>query len=113
MFPLTDELYGEIGPGDEADEFEKLSPGVEQWAQRISMASRLAYVEAEFFGGVGGQAAVAWSEGARALGPLRDQDAINQVLRFLGARADGAHDEFDAIDLGRHRDTSDWLEEEH
>jgi len=55
LIPLTDELHDEIGSGGEVEPFEKLSPGVEQWAQRISFAARIAYIEAEFFGGDGGQ----------------------------------------------------------
>jgi hypothetical protein len=53
MIPLTNDLHGELGSGGEAQGFEKLSPAVEQWAQRISSATPIAYIEAEFFGGVG------------------------------------------------------------
>jgi len=34
---------------------------------------------------------------------------ISQVLARLGAVREGHQDEFDAIGLGRHRDTEDWL----
>jgi hypothetical protein len=110
MIPVTDLLHEEIGRGGESERFEKLSPGVEEWVRRISRDSPAAYIEAEFFGGDGGQSAVVWSEGARVLGPIHDQHAINQALRILGVRPDGVHDEFDAVDLGRNRDTDDWAE---
>jgi hypothetical protein len=109
MIPVTDELHQEIGSGDELPRFEKLSPKVQAWVGRISVAGPVAYVEAEFFGGLGGQAAVAWSEGSQSLGPIHAKDAINQALRFLGVRPDGAHDEFDAVGLGRYRNTADWI----
>jgi hypothetical protein len=109
MIPVTDQLHEEIGRGGEMERFEKLSPRVEEWVRHISGGGPVAYVEAEFFGGDGGQSAVVWSNGARVLGPTHDEDAINQALRFLGVRPDGARDEFDAIDLGRNRDTHDWL----
>jgi hypothetical protein len=109
IIPLTDDLYDEIADGGEVEHFEKLSPGVEEWAQRMSAVATVAYIEAEFFGGTGGQSAVAWSGGSRVLGPLHSQDAINETLRFFGVRVDGAHDEFDAVGLGRHRDTDDWI----
>ena len=112
IIPLTDDLYDEIADGGDVERFEKLSPGVKEWVQRISMVAPVAYVEAEFFGGTGGQSAVAWSGGSRVLGPLYALDAINQTLRFLGVRTNGVHDEFDAIGLGRHRDTADWILEE-
>jgi len=110
MIPVTDPLHEEIGRGGEVKRFEKLSPGVEEWVRRISGDGPVAYIEAEFFGGVGGQSAVVWSEGKRVLGPIHDQHAINQALRVLGVRPDGSHDEFDAVDLGRNRDTDDWVE---
>lgn len=112
IIPLTDDLYDEIADGGEVDRFYKLSPGIEEWALRLSVVAPVAYIEAEFFGGTGGQSAVVWSRGSRVLGPLHSQDAINGTLRFLGVRADGAHDEFDAVGLGRHRDTADWILEE-
>ena len=111
IIPISDDLYDEIAGGGEVEGFEKLSPGIEEWAQRISVVVPVAYVEAEFFGGTGGQSAVAWSGGSRVLGPIHSQDAINETLRFFGARVGGAHDEFDAVGLGRHRDTADWIPE--
>jgi hypothetical protein len=108
IIPLTNDLYEEITDGEGVERFEKLCQGVEEWTQRISVAAPVAYIEAEFFGGTGGQSAVAWSGGSRVLGPIHAEDAVNQTLRFFGVRVDGAHDEFDAVGLGRHRDTDDW-----
>jgi hypothetical protein len=109
IIPMTDELYDEIGDGGEVDRFCKLSPGIEGWARRISAAAPIAYIEAEFFGGIGGQSAVAWYGGSHVLAPVHARDAINQALRFFGVLANGAHDEFDAVGLGQHRNTEDWI----
>ncbi|MEU9688409.1 hypothetical protein [Amycolatopsis japonica] len=38
-----------------------------------------------------------------------DGSPISQVLRRLGALKGDHFDEFDAMGLGRHRDTDDWL----
>lgn len=108
LIPLTDDLHDEVGKGGEVDQFMKLSSAVEQWAQRISFISPLAYVEAEFFGGVGGQSAIVWSRGARVIGPIHSLHAINPALRLLGVKVGKAHDEFDAVGLGRHRHTNKW-----
>lgn len=108
MIPITDALYDEIADGGQIERFYKLSPGIEEWARRISMAAPVAYIEAEFFGGAGGQSAVAWSSGSRTLGPLHSEQAINEALRLLGVQKGGARDEFDAIALGRHRNIEDW-----
>jgi hypothetical protein len=109
LIPLTDDLLEEIGSGAEASHFDKLSPAVEQWAQRISSIAPIAYVEAVFFGGDGGQSAVAWSGRSRVVGPIHSRKAINQVLRFFDVQIGKAHDEFDALGLGRHRDTQEWI----
>jgi len=71
-------------------------------------AKKIAYVEAEFFGGAGAQAAVVWEEGRLILGPIVAEDAINQALRLLGVLKREHHDEFDALGLDLHRDTDDW-----
>ncbi|MEU8611429.1 hypothetical protein AB0C29_25920 [Actinoplanes sp. NPDC048791] len=116
LIPMTDELFDAAGggPTSEALGFWKLPAGFEP--ERV--AGAVAYVEAEFFGGVGTQRAALWMSGRLALGPLfvgEDEhfapagSPISQVLARLGAGREGHHDEFDAIGLGRHRHTEDWL----
>jgi hypothetical protein len=39
---------------------------------------------------------------------LQPQWAFNQALRELGVDRGNAFDEFDAVNLGMHRHTSDW-----
>jgi hypothetical protein len=109
LIPITDELHDEIGSDDSFDNFEKLTPALEQWAQRISSFAAVAYVEAEFFGGDGSQSAVVWANSTRVIGPLHSKDAINKTLRYFGVAIGAAHDEFDAVGLGKRRDTHDWL----
>lgn len=112
MIPLTDELYSEIGVGGEVDFFYKLSTHVEEWGERISDESPVAYIEADFFGSIGDQSALVWRDGSRCLGPLHTGNAINDALHLLGARGNSPLDEFDSVGLGRHRDTAAWLEKE-
>ncbi|MGK4597926.1 MULTISPECIES: hypothetical protein [Amycolatopsis] len=78
----------------------------------------VAYVEAEYFGGAGTQFAQVWEGGETVLGPLQvdedepdpaDGSPISQALRRLGVLKGDHFDEFDAVGLGRHRDTDDWL----
>jgi hypothetical protein len=96
-----------------------LTPAAEQAAEqaapRAEGAGVVAYVEAEYFGGVGDQQAVLWREGRRtALNP-EATGPINEALRELGVRRlvpDGGGeplDEFDSVGLGRHRATEEWL----
>ena len=83
MIPLTDDLHEELGGNGERDHFYRFSPELERWMEHVSLDSPVAYVEAEYFGGVGCQNAVAWSKGSRVLGPLHVGSAINETLRFL------------------------------
>jgi hypothetical protein len=75
----------------------------------VKPLKKAAYLEAEFFGGEGGQSSAAWEDGRLVFGPVSTKDAINQALRFLGVEKKKSHDEFDALGLGRHRDTEKWV----
>jgi hypothetical protein len=95
--PLTDE--GEI----------ELPPQLLKLCEQLSKQCTLAYIEAEFFGGAGAQAHALFSE-AKALGQaVVSESAINDALRYLGVAIGEAHDEFEAVGLGRHRDTDEWV----
>ncbi len=78
----------------------------------LSANGKVAYVEAEFFGGEGAQACVLFSESKSLSPPLVDRDAINHALRWLGVQRDPSNDEFTVAGLGRHRNTADWLNEQ-
>ncbi|NHV30201.1 hypothetical protein [Burkholderia sp. D-99] len=86
-----------------------LPPALLSLCEQLSAQSALAYIEAEFFGGSGGQAHARFADG-RASGPLVVSDhAINEALRHLGVARGEAIDEFEAIGLDQHRDTDRWL----
>ncbi len=123
MIPLTEDLFDEIGaryPGDEgrgAEGFFYLSISIAQWLVQASAEGTVAYIEADFAGGVGMQSSVVWKGGERIQGPNRMEDRvparsewpINRALRVLGvARRKG--DEFETVGLGRHRHVEDWIE---
>jgi hypothetical protein len=108
IIPITNELCEEIGVNSEIEKFYKLSPEIEEWAQQISAAGFVAYVEAEFFGGTGSQSAIAWNAGSRVINPIHGENAINQILKHLEVNRENAHDEFEAIGLGKHRNTNEW-----
>ena len=73
---------------------------------------QLAYIETNYFGGTGSQAAAVFSAGevimraSRPISrePVRRNDPINTALRVLGVQALAGEDEFDAIGLSRFRD---------
>ncbi|MFF3210713.1 hypothetical protein ACFYYB_08605 [Streptomyces sp. NPDC002886] len=120
LMPMTDEVFDAVTDGSEVADlgFWKLPGGFDTLLAQWSAAGAVAYVEAEYFGGIGEQRAAVWADGSLALGPLdeptrkrfaRAVSPISQALRRLGARRSLGEDEFDAVGLSRHRDTSDWL----
>lgn len=70
----------------------------------------LAYVETEYFGGTGAQAAMAFVDGREVVAPqsARGAGPINQALRRIGVARTPADDEFDAIGLGERRSMADY-----
>ena len=77
----------------------------------VDLAGRLtecAYIEAEYFGGEGGQAAAFYRVGVQQGEINFSGSAINEVLRSLGVVAKAPYDEFDSIGLGRERNTNTW-----
>ena len=113
IFPVTQAFYDrflQTSPREAfSDCFHYLSYPLAAICSSLSEFGAVAYVEAEFFGGMGQQAAVVWEDQQVVLGPLEDADAINKALRLLGIKRGRGGDEFDAVDLGKHRETTEWL----
>ncbi|MFD0419649.1 hypothetical protein [Streptomyces sp. NPDC127108] len=120
LMPMTDELFDAVTDGGPVSPlgFWRLPGGFDTHLANWSATGPIAYVEAEYFGGVGEQRAAVWDGGTLALGPLHvgeGQDVpaagspVSRALRRLGAVAGTAEDEFAAVGLGRHRDPEAWL----
>jgi len=126
MLPMTEDLLTFLrGEEEETREFPlegfwKLSPQAYQLALSLSAKGPVAYMEAEFFGGVGGQSGVVWNAQNIILGPIHTTDgddsknvtAINQVLRAVGVEREAEQDEFVLMRLDRHANTQDWADED-
>jgi hypothetical protein len=119
LLPMTDKLFDvlTVAGAPELDGFWKAPAGLGHALTACSANGPVAYVEAEYFGGAGTQSAQVWDGGKVVLDLLRlaegapspDGSPISRALRRLGAAKGGRIDEFDAVGLGRHRDTDDWL----
>lgn len=119
LIPMTGRLFDVATDGTEAlPGFRGLPGGFDKRLADWSTAGVVAYVEAEYFGGVGEQHAAVWALGAVVLGPLHVREGepfgsagspISQALRRLGAVADAATDEFASVGLDRHRHSEDWI----
>jgi hypothetical protein len=119
IMPMTDDLFDAVTDGSAgALGFWSLPGGFDGVLARWSVGGPVAYVEAEYFGGVGSQRAAVWAGGGLILGPLQVAEhepfpergsPISQALRRLGGFRGHAVDEFAAVGLPRHRHGSDWI----
>jgi hypothetical protein len=107
-------------------QFAALAPPLAELGIELSLHTPLAYVETEYFGGLGTQGSVVWNRGQVVFGPLRtgepeewefspvvstplDSGAINQALRYLGVTSADFSDEFAALQLDKCRSNDEWL----
>ena len=127
LLPVTPQLVQELTgtppdyaidePGPEAPFTLILSPALTEVLARWSQRGQLAYVEAEFAGGVGHQAAAVWLGGALTWGPHfnaaldgpRRDWPINAALIQLGAEPGRWIDPFAELGLHVERSTEGWL----
>ena len=116
MVPVTDDLIdsfntGQVEAWSGLPGCHFLSTALADVLVSLSERGLVAYVEAEYFGGMGEQCSIVWQNRQVVMGPMNRAGAINKALRLLGVRRSFVKDEFDVLGLGRHRETEDWLEE--
>jgi hypothetical protein len=126
LVPLVPQTVQALSPGD--DRVISLlvrSPLPERLTAVLRWASAygpIAYIEADFVGGVGQQGGVLWEDGETVLGPIMappepgppsglEDGPINLVLRRMGVRRSSPRvDEFATLGLGRCSETAQWLD---
>jgi hypothetical protein len=112
MIPLTEDVSKQFGLEFlslvDAGHMD-LPPRFLDFCCDLSKAGKLAYVEAEFFGGVGTQACVLFDQGVKSGSFTISPRAINEGLRALGVQRLMGKDEFESVGLDRERDTKDWV----
>src|SRR5262249_6881178 len=94
--------------GDEVSGFEYLTHGVQRLLEELSQRSPIAYVETEYFGGAGTQAATVYVDGKAILTATGESGPINRALHGLGVAKTTTLDEFEVVGLGKYRDMDDW-----
>lgn len=114
LLPLTDRFRVEHGkipclPFGDDDVIDLIPESLATLCCRLSARGRIAYVEAEYFGGLGTQAVILAECGKIARGPEIHTSAINVGLDFVGVVKHADRDLFDTLGLGKHRWTEEWL----
>lgn len=115
MVPVTQGVCYAFGPADRPwlyaahSIFTNLPEGLVPHLRELSRGGGVAYVEAEYSGGLGEQRSIVWDGGAPLEEPRESSNAINDALRRLGVEPAEGMDRFDTLGLGRHRSVEDWL----
>lgn len=95
LFDISDEFcYPEL---------DYFTVAADQLMQEYTFRTKLAYVETDYFGGVGTQAGVLYENGRISIAPRKGDGIINILLRELGVWCVRGKDEFDSLNLGRYR----------
>lgn len=114
LVPMTEDLFDQVNNfvvSNSVDKFEYLTDNIETKVLQLIGDKKIAYVEAEYFGGQGGQIAIIWGNHKRQHLFPYGQDCINKVLKDFDVQTKSGNDEFDTVGLGRHRNTIDWIED--
>jgi hypothetical protein len=115
LIPMTEELFDQINnftSSPSVDNFEYMTNHVEQKILTAIGDRKCAYVEAEYFGGKGGQMAIIWNNNRREQVLPFGQNRINQMLKDFGATTNKGQDEFSTLGFGFHRNTRKWVEDD-
>ena len=113
FIPLNPEhleiMFPEQGVYDKSMTY--LSQALKTFLVSLSLQDRVAYIETEYFGGVGQQSAAVYDKAECILEPQTAEfGPVCKALRLLGvARKVVKTDEFDTAGLGRHRSNDDWI----
>ncbi len=112
LLPITGELWSSIHGGTDAGEQRYRGLSLSRWDDAedaflkcLARDAAAAYVETDYFGGGGEQAAIAARGGRIVFGPRRGEHGpVNAALRILGVRKEKGLDEFDTLGLRLFRD---------
>lgn len=118
LIPVTGDVFDRLAADhpsaarEDHPPFWKFNAALEAVVLVALRFGRVAYVEADFFGGVGTQTAATWQDGAVVMAPEQRNGPgpINEALHFLGVVPDSGQDEFAAVNLSRFRHTDDWID---
>ncbi len=111
LIPLTGELFDEVNDfrtNNGIEKFELLTTDIENEILKVIGDRMLSYVEAEYFGGEGGQSGIMWKNGKRIFHETFSKDTINKILKEFGIKNKLFKDRFDTVGLGKYRNTDDW-----
>jgi hypothetical protein len=104
------ESTGVAGPPQATETFMLLTDAFQDYLLDLSRFGRVAYIETEYFGGVGGQGAAAYSDRQILMEPeWAESGPINRALELIGVRRGLLGDRFSALGLHEYRSNDDLV----
>lgn len=115
LFPVDAEIIDKRIPlakplTNSTEEFVLLTDSFRLFLRSLSKGGQLAYIETEYFGGVGGQGAFVCRDGIEVIPPMWESNAINRALKEIGVRRRLLADRFATIGLGDIRGNDELLD---
>jgi hypothetical protein len=97
-------------PVTTGNEFKLLTDGLRALLKTLSRDGQLAYIETDYFGGVGGQGALVCRAGEEIMSPTwQKSGAINKALKLIGLPRGILADRFAAAGFAQIRNNDDLL----
>ena len=110
MIFLTDALLDNIGElFESANEPSDPETVTNHLLQEYSFHTKLAYIEADYSGGIGTKSGILYENGKISIPLCSGEGAINILLRELGVWREVNKDEFDSLNLGIYRRMDKWI----
>ncbi len=110
MILMTDKLLRDVEElAEVSDEIvfpglDRFTEAVRELMERYSFHTKLAYIETDYFGGVGTQGGLLYESGCCVVAPRSSETGvINALLSELGVRREPGKDEFDSLGLSKYR----------
>ena len=89
----------------------RLTDAFHDLLRELSRFGPLAYIETEYFGGVGGQGAAVYSDGMVVMKPeWSNSGTINRALKLIGVKSRLLGDRFSALGLDQYRSNDDLMD---
>ena len=101
----------EARPPESTNAFMLLTDAFQDFLRDLSRFGRVAYIETEYFGGVGGQGAAVYSGRQVIMEPeWGESGSINRALKLIGVSRRLLGDRFSALGLEAYRSNDDIVE---